>query len=146
MNESERSVLQPDLVAETAQFSLTLRGSLEQRGGTMTRTGGYSTFSIVRRFVSRTVHHLFHARLTLLMLVGLGAFLVLGGPSLAASHQAAPAAASDDAADQYMRGMRDRDVGEVFSSLSPDMQHSLEQRTGLVGSAAVGALFKEQDR
>ena len=54
--------------------------------------------------------------------------------------------ASADAADQYMRGMRDRDSDAVFKSLSPDMQQALEKRTGKRGSAAVGALFAEQDR
>src|SRR4051812_35964848 len=120
----------------------------------MTPTPRYSAFTVARRLVTRTLYHVFHARLTLLavvVLAGLAVFVGFGRPGVApdpSTDSAAAAAPADttDAADRYMRGMRDRNVDEVFKSLSPDMQQALEKRTGKNGSAAVGALFAEQDR
>jgi hypothetical protein len=111
----------------------------------MTETKTYSWTVVARRFVARTTHHLFRHPFIFLGMTAVVAFLVLGGPSLIPASQPT-ASASSDAADQYMRGMRDHDVTAVFSSLSPDMQHSLEQRTGAVGPAAVAAVFREQDK
>ena len=112
----------------------------------MARIGGYTLPLVARRVVARTVRHLVRDPIILLGLAGLMAFLVIGVPSTPAADRAAPSVPADDAADQYMRGMLTRDVGEVFASLSPDMRRSLEQRTGLAGPAAVMALFQEQER
>ena len=103
----------------------------------MTRTSGYPITVVARRFVARTFHHIFRHPIISLGVAAIVAFLVLGGPALipATASQPKAAAAHDDAADQYMRGMRDHDVTAVFSSLSPDMQHSLEQRTGARSSS-----------
>ena len=112
----------------------------------MTQSSGHSWTVVARRDVARTVHHLFRHPITLLGMAGVVAFLVLGGPALVPARQTTASASNNDAADQYMRGMRDRDVSAVFSSLSPDMQHSLEQRTGSVGPAAVAAVFRQQEQ
>jgi hypothetical protein len=112
----------------------------------MARISGYTVPFLARRIVARTVRHIVRDPIVLLGLAGLAALLVLGGAGTAPTAQATPSASAEDAADQYMRGMLTRDVSEVFASLSPDMRRSVEQRTGLVGPAAIAALFQEQER
>ena len=112
----------------------------------MARIGEYPMPLVARRVVARTVRHVVRDPVVLLGLACLMAFLVIDVPGTQASERPAPSVSAEDAADQYMRGMLTRDVGEVFASLSPDMRRSLEQRTGLAGPAAVAALFQEQDR
>jgi hypothetical protein len=112
----------------------------------MAGTDRYAVPLVARRVVARTVRHVVRDPIILLGLAGLVAFLVIGTPGTQAADRPAPAVPAEDAADQYMRGLLTRDVGEVFASLSPDMRRSLEQRTGLAGPAAVTALFQEQER
>lgn len=111
----------------------------------MVRTDGYPWTVIARRVAVRAVRHMFRDPIVLLALACLVVALVFAGPGGALSGDAA-SAPTDDAAEQYMRGLRDRDVGQVIASLSPEMRRSLEQRTGLLGPAAVAALFHEQER
>ena len=101
---------------------------------------------VARRVAARTIRHVLRDPVILLGLAGLVALMVIGTPSMAAPDGQTTSVPAEDAADQYMRGMLTRDVSEVFASLSPEMQHSLEQRTGLVGPAAVTAIFQEQER
>lgn len=112
----------------------------------MARSGDYPLSLVARRVVARTVRHLSRDPIVLLGIAGLVALLTLGVPGTQASDTQTTAVAAEDAADQYMRGVLTRDVGEVFGSLSPEMQRSLEQRTGLFGPAAIAALFQEQER
>lgn len=107
---------------------------------------GYSWAVVARRVAARTVHHLLRDPIVLLALTILVAALAFAAPSGAPAGGAASSALTEDAAERYMRGLRDRDVGGVFASLSPEMRRSLEQRTGLLGPATVAALFHEQDR
>src|SRR6478672_12676266 len=101
---------------------------------------------VVCRVLARTFYHLVHHPLVVLGVFGLAVFLLFGGPA-ALLQRAAPAAAPiDDAAEQYMRGLRDKDVTELFGSLSADMRRTIEQRFGRLGPAAVAALFSEQDQ
>jgi hypothetical protein len=112
----------------------------------MARISDYTVPFLARRIVARTIRHVVRDPIILLGVAGLIAILVLGGAGTPLSAQATPSPAAEDAADQYMRGLLTRDVSEVFASLSPDMRRSLEQRTGLVGPAAIAALFQEQER
>jgi len=112
----------------------------------MARTTGYTWTVIARRVAARTVRHIIRDPIVLLALTCLAAILVLGGPGATPTGELAADADATDAAERYMRGMRDRDVGEVFASLSPEMRRSLEQRAGLLGPAAVAAVFQEQER
>ena len=108
---------------------------------------GYSAGTVARRVLERATRRLLHAR-GLLLLAALGALLIVIGPSWLTGGVAARgiSSGSDDAAEQYMRALRDRDSGALFLSLSPDMRQALEQRYGRMGPAAVAALFSEQDR
>jgi len=112
----------------------------------MARIGEYPLSLVARRAAARTIRHLVRDPIVLLALAGLLAFLVIGVPGTDAAERPARTAAAENAADQYMRGMLTRDVAEVFTSLSPEMRRSLEQRTGLAGPAAVAAIFQEQER
>ncbi len=124
----------------------------------MAGTRHYAWTVVARRVAARTVRHVVRDPLILLGLTIMLAALVVGGPwltssprlastnELTSSDTAAAAVPTEDAAERYMRGLRDRDVGQVFASLSPEMRRSLEQRTGLFGPAAVAALFFEQER
>ena len=118
----------------------------------MARTGRYPWTVVARRVAARAMRHAVRDPIILLGLTVMVAVLVLGGPGLASGPGPASADASadagptEDAAEQYMRGLRDRDVARVFASLSPEMRRSLEQRTGLLGPGAVAALFYEQER
>ena len=118
----------------------------------MAGTRHYAWTVVARRGAARTVRHVVRDPLILLGLTVLLAALVVGGPWLASTNEltssdtAAAAVPTEDAAERYMRGLRDRDVGQVFASLSPEMRRSLEQRTGLLGPAAIAALLYEQDR
>ena len=76
----------------------------------------------------------------------LGSPGLASGPGLVSPDATAGALPTEDAAEPYMRGLHDRDVAQVFASLSPEMRRSLEQRTGLLGPAAIAALLYEQDR
>ena len=112
----------------------------------MAGTGRYPWTVVARRVAARTVRFVVRDPLILLALAVLVSTFVLVGPRVTSSDAAATAAPSEDAAERYMRGLRDRDVSKVFTSLSPEVRRSLEQRTGLVGPAAVAAMFYEQER
>lgn len=112
------------------------------------RVTNHGPGEVIRRLVGRAVRGLAEQRLPLVMLFGLGAILFYAGQTgrLAGLQQAPAVADSSDAADQYMRGLRDRDVSALFGSLSPDMRRTVEQRFGRLGPAAVAALFSEQEQ
>jgi hypothetical protein len=112
----------------------------------MARIPGYSLPLVAWRVVVRTIRHVVRDPIVLLGLACLAAFLLIGIPGTQTPDRPASSVLPEDAADQYMRGMLTRDVSEVFTSLSPEMRRSLEQRTGLVGPAAVTAIFQEQER
>ena len=111
----------------------------------MERSARYTPAFVARRVVARTIHHLVHHPITVLLAAGLTTLLVVGVPTTLRDGTATAATASD-AGEQYMQGLRDHNVAELFSSLSPAMQRTLEQRSGRVGPAAVAAMFSEQDR
>src|SRR5829696_5118775 len=99
----------------------------------MEGTGRYRWSVVARRVAARAIRHVVRDPIVLLGLAVIVAVLVLGMPAPAPSGEHVASVHTEDAADQYMRGLRDRDVAEVFTSLSPEMRRSLEQRTGLFG-------------
>ena len=105
-----------------------------------------SRLFVLRRVVARTLRYLIHDPVLVLLVTGLVAFLVLAGAFGLIGRSMASPVQADDAADHYMRGLRDHDVSELFGSLSPDMRRTLEQRFGRLGPAAVAALFTEEER
>ncbi len=107
----------------------------------------YSPGYVAGRFIGRLAGALREQRLTLTMVVALAGILIYAGVSGRLTFGRPIATGmGDDAGEQYMRGMRDRDVTELFGSLSPDMRRTVEQQFGRVGPAAVSALFSEEDR
>src|SRR5688572_258199 len=99
----------------------------------MAGTERYRWSVVARRVAARTIRHVLRDPIILLGLTVIVAVLVLGMPAAALSGDDVGSVPTEDAAEQYMRGLRDRGVAEVFASLSPDMRRSLEQRTGLLG-------------
>jgi len=112
----------------------------------MAGTGRFPWTVVARRVAARTVRYVLRDPVVILALGVLAIALVLGGPSMTSAETPMAAASTEDAAERYMRGLRDRDVARVFTSLSPEMRRSLERRTGLLGPAAVAALFYEHEQ
>jgi hypothetical protein len=112
----------------------------------MKRSAHYTPVFVARRVIARTIHHLMRHPIIVLLAAGLTTLLVVGVPTTLRDDGTATAATASDAGEQYMQGLRDHNVAELFGSLSPAMQRTLEQRSGRVGPAAVAAMFSEQDR
>ena len=111
----------------------------------MAATSRYPWTVVAGRVMARTVRFVVRDPLIVLALAILAGVFVLAGSSAAPS-DASTGAPTEDVAERYMRGLRDRDVARIFTSLSPEMRRSLEQRTGLIGPAAVAALLYEQEQ
>ena len=108
-------------------------------------TTQYSPGRLVQRLVVRTVRYLLHDRLMLFGVLGLLVLLLLGGGRLLSGQQLS-GQAPEQAAEQYIRAMQERDVSALLASLSPDMLRTMEQQTGRSGAAAISAVFAEQER
>ena len=63
-------------------------------------------------------------------------------PTAATYSETTPAT---DSAEQYLRALRDRDIGSFLSSLSPQARQALELRSGGAGPVAAAAWFREQE-
>lgn len=109
-------------------------------------TTQYSPGHVAQRLVVRTARYVLHDRLILFGLLGLLALALLGGGGLLAGWRVPSAAPEQQAAEQYIRAMQQRDVSALLGSLSPDMLRTMERRTGQSGTAAISALFAEQER
>jgi hypothetical protein len=104
----------------------------------------YTTGQVTRRLLARLIHRASRARLVLLGLAVLVALVVLGVGLR--TGQPAPTARPDNAAEQYIRGLQEKDAALLLGSLSPEMRRSMEERSGQLGMAALPALFAEQER
>ena len=105
-----------------------------------------SPFFLARRILARTARYIIHDRLLLLLVTAIASLAIVLGPGGLLKQAPSISTPADDAAEQYMRGLRDKDVAELLGSLSPEMRRSLEQRFGRLGVAAVAALFNEQEQ
>ena len=82
---------------------------------------------------------------SLILLVALvtAMWLVLPVMPTATTPSAAPS--TTDAAEQYLRALRDRDVAGFLGALSPQARQALEVRSGRTGFGAAAAWFREQE-
>jgi hypothetical protein len=111
-------------------------------------TTQYTAGQVARRLIARAIHRAVRVRWLLLGLVVLLALLVVVGVSLQANRDSsvAPVAPPTNAAEQYIRGLQEKNAELLLGSLSPEMRQNMEQRSGQSGSAALPALFAEQER
>lgn len=118
----------------------------------MSETRRYSLQDIAARIGLRASYHLIRAIYglrrrpgMLLLVVGVLVIGVLNGPRLLAGASAGTDTPAD-AAEQYLRALRERDGDGLVTSLTPDMRRTLEERFGQSGPAAAAAFFSELDQ
>jgi hypothetical protein len=105
----------------------------------------YTAGQVARRLIARAIHRAVRARWLLLGLVVLLVLLIGVGIGLQANRGPAEAPPAN-AAEQYIRGLQEKNAELLLGSLSPEMRQSMEERSGQSGSAALPALFAEQER
>jgi hypothetical protein len=108
-------------------------------------TTQYTAGQVARRLVARAIHRAVRARFLLLGLAVLLALLIVVGVSLQANRDSTVAPPAN-AAEQYIRGLQEKNAELLLGSLSPEMRQNMEQRSGQAGTAALPALFAEQER
>ena len=97
-----------------------------------------------RRFAYRLARYpLRDPSLILLVALLAAIWLVLPVSHTAATSTTPPAT---DSAEQYLRALRDRDIGSFVSALSPQARQALELRAGATGPVAAAAWFREQEQ
>ncbi|HEX3244176.1 MAG TPA: hypothetical protein VHX16_02100, partial [Chloroflexota bacterium] len=80
---------------------------------------GYPPALVARRFLARAARRLILNPTTMLLTTALVAFWIVGGPASLTVNTAPPADTTDQAAEGYMRALRDRDSAQLFKILSP---------------------------
>ena len=99
---------------------------------------------VARRFAYRLARYpLRDPSLILLVALVAAMWLVLPVSPAASTNTATPPAT--DSAEQYLRALRDRDIGSFLGALSPQARQALELRSGGAGPAAAAAWFREQE-